>query len=74
MADPDLPLKVAAGHEDRVRPCVGASVCVDSIYASGSTPRARRCASTTRRPVRPLSVVMISTVLSKTVKLWVDQL
>jgi len=36
MADPDLPLKVAAGHEDRVRPCVGASVCLDSIYASGS--------------------------------------
>lgn len=36
MADPDLPLKVAAGHADRVRPCVGASVCLDSIYTSGS--------------------------------------
>ena len=36
MADPDLPLKVAAGHDDRVRPCVGASMCLDSIYASGS--------------------------------------
>jgi 2,4-dienoyl-CoA reductase-like NADH-dependent reductase (Old Yellow Enzyme family)/thioredoxin reductase len=36
MADPDLPAKVAAGQADRVRPCVGASVCIDSIYASGS--------------------------------------
>jgi N-methyl-L-proline demethylase len=36
MADPDLPLKVAAGHADRIRPCVGASVCLDSIYTSGS--------------------------------------
>ena len=36
MADPDLPSKVAAGHADRIRPCVGASVCLDSIYTSGS--------------------------------------
>ncbi len=36
MADPDLPAKVAAGQADRVRPCVGASVCLDSIYTSGS--------------------------------------
>ena len=36
MADPDLPLKVAAGQADRIRPCVGASVCLDSIYTSGS--------------------------------------
>ncbi len=36
MADPDLPLKVASGHADRVRPCVGANVCLDSIYANGS--------------------------------------
>ena len=37
MADPDLPRKVAAGHADRVRPCVGASICLDAIYTSGST-------------------------------------
>ena len=37
IADPDLPRKVAAGHADRVRPCVGASICLDSIYTSGST-------------------------------------
>ena len=27
--------KVAAGHEDRIRPCVGASMCLDSIYSLG---------------------------------------
>jgi NADPH-dependent 2,4-dienoyl-CoA reductase/sulfur reductase-like enzyme len=36
IADPDLPRKVAAGHADHVRPCVGASVCLDSIYTAGS--------------------------------------
>ncbi len=36
MADPDLPRKAAAGHEDRIRPCVGASMCLDSIYSNGS--------------------------------------
>ena len=35
MADPDLPRKVAAGHADRVRPCVGASICLDAIYHVG---------------------------------------
>ena len=37
IADPDLPRKVAAGQADRVRPCVGANICLDSIYTSGST-------------------------------------
>ena len=36
MADPQLPRKVQAGHADQVRPCVGASVCLDSIYTAGS--------------------------------------
>ena len=36
LADPHLPSKVAAGHEDRIRPCVGASMCIDSIYTSGA--------------------------------------
>jgi len=36
MADPDLPNKTQAGHADRVRPCVGASICIDSIYTHGS--------------------------------------
>ncbi|GGF35723.1 N-methylproline demethylase [Marmoricola endophyticus] len=35
MADPHLVEKVARGEEDRVRPCVGASYCLDAIYESG---------------------------------------
>ncbi|WP_022923526.1 NADH:flavin oxidoreductase [Serinicoccus marinus] len=35
MADPYLVAKIAAGEEDRVRPCVGANYCLDAIYASG---------------------------------------
>jgi 2,4-dienoyl-CoA reductase-like NADH-dependent reductase (Old Yellow Enzyme family) len=37
IADPHLVAKVAAGQEDRVRPCVGASYCLDAIYESGDT-------------------------------------
>jgi NADPH-dependent 2,4-dienoyl-CoA reductase/sulfur reductase-like enzyme len=36
LADPHLPSKVAAGHEDRIRPCVGANMCIDSIYTTGA--------------------------------------
>ena len=35
MADPHLVRKIAAGDEDRIRPCVGANYCLDSIYQSG---------------------------------------
>jgi len=35
LADPHLVAKVARGEEDRVRPCVGASYCLDAIYESG---------------------------------------
>jgi 2,4-dienoyl-CoA reductase-like NADH-dependent reductase (Old Yellow Enzyme family)/thioredoxin reductase len=35
MADPHLVAKVAAGDEDRIRPCVGANYCLDAIYQSG---------------------------------------
>ncbi|OLT38010.1 hypothetical protein BJF82_13990 [Kytococcus sp. CUA-901] len=31
MADPYLVAKIAAGEEDRVRPCVGANYCLDAI-------------------------------------------
>jgi N-methyl-L-proline demethylase len=37
IADPHLVSKVAAGEEDRIRPCVGASYCLDSIYQAGDT-------------------------------------
>lgn len=36
MADPALPRKIAAGQEDRIRPCVGASMCIDGIYDIGA--------------------------------------
>nr|WP_306270483.1 NADH:flavin oxidoreductase [Ornithinimicrobium sp. HY1793] len=35
MADPFLVAKLAAGEEDRIRPCVGANYCLDAIYESG---------------------------------------
>lgn len=35
MADPYLVAKIAAGEEDRIRPCVGANYCLDAIYESG---------------------------------------
>ena len=35
MADPHLVRKLAAGDEDRIRPCVGANYCLDAIYQSG---------------------------------------
>jgi 2,4-dienoyl-CoA reductase-like NADH-dependent reductase (Old Yellow Enzyme family) len=35
MADPDLPVKSQQGRADEVRPCVGASLCIDGIYTSG---------------------------------------
>jgi N-methyl-L-proline demethylase len=37
IADPHLVAKVAAGDEDRIRPCVGANYCLDAIYQSGDT-------------------------------------
>ncbi|MFS8202292.1 FAD-dependent oxidoreductase [Streptomyces sp. CWNU-52B] len=37
IADPHLVAKVMAGQEDRIRPCVGASYCLDAIYDSGDT-------------------------------------
>ena len=36
LADPYLVSKIAAGEEDRIRPCVGASYCLDAIYQDGS--------------------------------------
>src|SRR5271154_2196698 len=32
IADPHIARKVAAGHEHLIRPCVGASYCIDRIY------------------------------------------
>jgi N-methyl-L-proline demethylase len=32
IADPHIVAKIKAGEEDRIRPCVGASYCLDEIY------------------------------------------
>ncbi len=36
LADPYIVQKIMSGEEGRIRPCVGASYCLDTIYASGS--------------------------------------
>lgn len=36
IADPYLPLKIANKTEDQIRPCVGASMCIDGIYTAGA--------------------------------------
>lgn len=35
IADPHIARKVAAGEEARIRPCVGATYCLDRIYEGG---------------------------------------
>jgi 2,4-dienoyl-CoA reductase-like NADH-dependent reductase (Old Yellow Enzyme family) len=35
LADPHIVRKIQLGQEDRIRPCVGATYCLDRIYESG---------------------------------------
>jgi 2,4-dienoyl-CoA reductase-like NADH-dependent reductase (Old Yellow Enzyme family) len=35
MADPHIVAKIERGEEQRIRPCVGASYCIDRIYGQG---------------------------------------
>ncbi len=35
LADPHVVRKIELGQEDRIRPCVGATYCLDRIYESG---------------------------------------
>lgn len=35
MADPHLVMKIREGREDEIRPCVGATYCLDRIYQGG---------------------------------------
>ncbi len=35
MAEPHIGLKIAQGREHDIRPCVGASYCIDRIYGAG---------------------------------------
>ena len=36
IADPHIVQKIAEGREDDIRPCVGATYCLDRIYAGGA--------------------------------------
>lgn len=36
LADPYLVQKIQEGREDQIRPCVGASMCIDGIYVNGA--------------------------------------
>lgn len=36
LADPYLVKKIQEGREDQIRPCVGASMCIDGIYVNGA--------------------------------------
>jgi 2,4-dienoyl-CoA reductase-like NADH-dependent reductase (Old Yellow Enzyme family)/thioredoxin reductase len=36
LADPYLVTKIREGREDEIRPCVGASMCIDGIYVNGA--------------------------------------
>ncbi len=36
MADPHIVRKITAGREDDIRPCVGATYCLDRIYEGGA--------------------------------------
>ena len=36
LADPLIVAKIAAGQEERIRPCVGANYCLDRIYQGGA--------------------------------------
>jgi N-methyl-L-proline demethylase len=67
MADPYLPDKVAAGRVNRIRPCVGANMCIDGIYASGaaycahnpSTGRELRLPHRVTRAAEPKQVAVV---------------
>ncbi|HHL20484.1 MAG TPA: FAD-binding protein, partial [Aliiroseovarius sp.] len=36
IAEPDIVRKISAGREDQIRPCVGATYCLDRIYGGGA--------------------------------------
>ncbi len=67
LADPHLVAKIAAGQEARIRPCVGATYCLDRIYQGGmalcihnpSTGRELDLPHAIEPATRPLKVVIV---------------
>ena len=54
IADPHITRKIMAGHEARIRPCVGMGYCIDSIY--GGQAACVHNAATGRESVLPHEV------------------
>ncbi|MCA3544639.1 MAG: NADH:flavin oxidoreductase, partial [Rhodobacter sp.] len=67
LADPHIVAKVRAGTEDRIRPCVGATYCLDRIYEGGealcihnaATGREARMPHVIARSAQPLRAVIV---------------
>ncbi|MBE1281670.1 MAG: NAD(P)-binding protein, partial [Rhodobacteraceae bacterium] len=60
IADPDIVAKLSRGHEQRIRPCVGAGYCLDRIYA-GREAFCQHNVSTGREMVLPADVPVAAT-------------
>lgn len=67
MADPYFVAKLASGDEDRIRPCVGASYCLDAIYQAGDAKCIHNAATgrelTMTHQIRPTSVRLKAVVV-----------
>ncbi|HEU0223666.1 MAG TPA: NAD(P)-binding protein, partial [Paracoccaceae bacterium] len=67
IADPHIVRKVMAGREHRIRPCVGATYCLDRIYEGGealcihnaSTGREESLPHEVERAERPLKALVV---------------
>lgn len=60
IADPQIVNKIAAGREDEIRPCVGATYCLDRIYL-GSMALCIHNASTGREAEQPHEIAKADT-------------
>lgn len=56
MADPHIVKKIEDGHEDQIRPCVGAGYCIDRIYI-GSEALCIHNPSTGREETAPHTII-----------------
>lgn len=67
MADPHIVQKIVEGREDDIRPCVGATYCLDRIYQGGmalcihnpATGREETMPHTIERVAQPRKVVVV---------------
>ncbi|MGH9270514.1 MAG: FAD-dependent oxidoreductase, partial [Ilumatobacteraceae bacterium] len=60
LADPHLVRKIELGQEDRIRPCVGATYCLDRIYEAGEALCIHN-AATSREETMPHEVAPAAT-------------